>query len=66
MLVSQMSFRRETTGGITKCQLFSQVTYLMHIILRGVFVNEKYYYHSFGHCEAFCGPKWRIWQVIIC
>ena len=55
-----MSFCRETSGGIAKCQLFC------HIILRGVFVNEKYYYHSFRHCDTFCRPKWRIWLVIIC
>ena len=39
---------------------FVRLLILMHVILRGVFVNEKYYYHSFGHCDAFCRPKWRI------
>ena len=23
-------------------------------------MRRKYYYHSFGHCDAFCRPKWRI------
>ena len=39
---------------------FVRLHILMHVILRGVFVNEKYYYHSFGHCDAFCRPKCRI------
>ena len=52
MLVSQMSFHRETTGGIMKCRLFLRLHILIHVILRGVFVDEKYYYHFVAHCGA--------------
>ena len=25
--------------------------------------NNVYCYHFVGHCDAFCGLKWRIWQA---
>ena len=45
---------------------YCEMSAVLSYYFEGGFVNEKYYYHSLGHCDAFCGPKWRIWLVIMC